>query len=125
MRGNGAVKPDEYRTHFSLWALLAASLIAGKDLPDMSVETREILTNREVIAVDQDKLGRGGKQVSVRGDQEVWAKPLDRGAVAVELFNRGVDEAQDLWAHTDLGAFTHGFDAKVPAHGVVMLRVEK
>ena len=56
--GNGAMKPDEYRTHFSLWALLAAPLIAGNDLRNMTAETKEILMNREVIAVDQDKLAR-------------------------------------------------------------------
>ena len=69
----------EYRTHFSLWALLAAPLIAGNDLRNMTPETKEILTNKEVIAVDQDMLGKAGYPVSKKGPVEVWAKPLDQG----------------------------------------------
>ena len=86
------MKPDEYRTHFSLWALLAAPLIAGNDLRNMTAETKEILLNREVIAVDQDKLGKAATQISKDGDKEVWARPLDKGAYAVGLFNRGTAE---------------------------------
>jgi alpha-galactosidase len=140
--GNGAMKPDEYRTHFSLWAILAAPLIAGNDLRNMTADTKEILLNREVIAVDQDKLGKAGTQISKDGDREVWAKPLDKGAHAVGLFNRGEEDAQitvkwtdlqlkgkqkvrDLWAHADRGAVADQFTAKVPAHGVVMIRVAK
>ena len=140
--GNGAMTPDEYRTHFSLWAMLAAPLIAGNDLRNMSAETKEILMNREVIAVDQDKLGNAGRQVSKDGDREVWAKPLDKGAVAVGLFNRsgevaevtvrwsdlrltGKRKVRDLWAHADGGAVADQFTARVPAHGVVMIKLSK
>lgn len=140
--GNGGMTPIEYRTHFSLWALLAAPLIAGNDLRSMTPETKEILTNKEVIAVDQDKLGKGGYAVSKKGTVEVWAKPLDHGAFAVGLFNRGEAEAdasvkweelklngklkvRDLWAHADRGSVADGFSAKVAPHGVVMIRVSK
>ena len=76
--GNGGMNDDEYRTHFSLWAILAAPLIAGNDLTAMTPYTVEILTNREVIAVDQDSLGRQGFRVSQEGPFEVWMKPMSR-----------------------------------------------
>lgn len=139
--GNGAMTATEYRTHFSLWAMLAAPLIAGNDLRGMNVETAEILTNKEVIAVDQDKLGKAGRQIAVDGDKEVWARELSGGAWAVSLFNRGDSEAEvtlkladlkingnakarDLWKHTEVGTLTGEYMAKVAAHGVVMLRVK-
>ncbi len=117
-------------------------LIAGNDLRNMTAETKEILLNREVIAVDQDKLGKAGTQIAKDGDKEVWAKPLDKGAYAVGLFNRGTEAAditvkwsdlqlkgkpkvRDLWAHADRGSVADRFTAKVPAHGVVMIRVAK
>ena len=95
-----------------------------------------------MIQVDQDKLGKGGRQISKNGDTEVWAKPLDRGYYAVALFNRGESEAEvavkwadmhvtgtpdvrDLWAHSDLGRKPDGFSATVAPHGVVMIRVAK
>jgi alpha-galactosidase len=138
--GNGKMTADEYRTHFSLWALLAAPLIAGNDLRDMSAETREILMNREVIDVDQDSLGKQGTQVFKEGDTEVWSRPLRRSARAVALFNRGAAPAdmsvkwaalgvksprhvRDLWTHLDLVADAEGYSASVPSHGVVLLRV--
>jgi alpha-galactosidase len=140
--GNGGMTAIEYRAHFSLWALLAAPLMAGNDLRTMSAETRDILTNREVIAVDQDPLGREGRRVRDDGDQEVWARELADGGRAVILLNRGAEDARiavkwpeigypatvpavvrDLWAHRDLGKLTGSYEALVPAHGVVMVRV--
>jgi alpha-galactosidase len=132
----------EYRSHFSLWAMLAAPLMAGNDLRSMTSEIRDILTNSEVIAVDQDPLGRQARRVSRRGDLEVWARELHDGSRAVVLLNRGAREAdigvswtsigyperieasiRDLWAHEDLGRFARGYSARVPSHGVAMLRV--
>jgi alpha-galactosidase len=140
--GNGGMTDVEYRSHFSLWALLAAPLIAGNDLRNMRPEIREILTNKEVIAVNQDALGREGERVAKNGDLEVWAKQLKDGGRAVILFNRGASEQQvtanwedigypgnlsasvrDLWQHKDLGKLTGKFSAPVASHAVVMVTV--
>lgn len=139
--GNGGMTDDEYRAHFSLWAIMAAPLIAGNDVRAMSPATRDILTNREVIAVDQDSLGIQGTLVSERNPElQVWMKPLKDGGRAVVLLNRsalqsvisaswwrlriaGPARVRDLWNHADLGTFTDRFSATVPAHGVVMVRV--
>jgi alpha-galactosidase len=140
--GNGGMGIPEYRAHFSFWALLAAPLMAGNDVRSMSPEIKEILTNREVIAVNQDQLGRQGHRVRKDGDLEVWSKTLTDGSRAVILFNRGANEAEikagweeigypahlsakvrDLWAHKDLGASTGGFSAKVASHSVVMVKI--
>jgi alpha-galactosidase len=141
--GNGGMNDDEYKTHMSLWSILAAPLLAGNDLRSMAPDTLEILTNSEVIAIDQDKEGKEGQRVSKSGDQEVWAKPLSDGGQAIGLFNRGSAPAQitvswsavslssapthlrDLWTHKDLPVATSEYSATVPAHGVVMLRVSK
>jgi alpha-galactosidase len=141
--GNGGMTTLEYRSHFSLWAMLAAPLIAGNDLRDMKPEIKEILTNKEVIAIDQDPLGSEGKPVRQDGDLEVLARPLQGGNRAVILFNRGAAEQEitvnwedlgypnhlnasvrDLWQHKDLGKFAGKFSAVVPSHGVVMVTVK-
>jgi alpha-galactosidase len=140
--GNGGMTTTEYRAHFSLWCLLAAPLIAGNDLKSMPGEIKEILTNKEVIAVDQDALGMQGRRVAKHGDTEVWAKQLKDGSRAVILFNRGGADAQmsvswgelgypshlsaavrDLWMKKDLGKFTDTYKANVASHGVVMIKV--
>ncbi len=139
--GNGGMTDDEYRAHFSLWALMAAPLMAGNDLRTMSQETHDILTNAEVIAVDQDSLGTQGMLVEEQSPElQVWMKPLRDGSRAVVLFNRGMIQAsvtaswwrlqlhgpatvRDLWAHADKGSFTDHYSAIVPAHGAVMLRI--
>jgi alpha-galactosidase len=139
--GNGGLTLVENRAHFSLWALFAAPLMAGNDLQAMKPEIREILMNREVIAVDQDSLGIQGHRVS-GGVYQVWVKPLADGSRAVILFNRGSEESQiavswediglfpktkarvrDLWKKANIGAFTGRFEAKVEPHGVVMVRI--
>jgi alpha-galactosidase len=141
--GNGGMTAIEYRSHFSLWCLLAAPLMAGNDLRSMSREVAEILTNREVIAIDQDPLGMQGRRVRGNGDQEVWAKQLADGGRAVVLFNRGPAAAEvtvswtdigypphltakvrDLWSHKDLGNLSGNFSAEVPSHGVVMVTIK-
>jgi alpha-galactosidase len=140
--GNGGMTDDEYRAHFSLWALMAAPLMAGNDVRDMADNTREILTNKEVIAVDQDSLGVQGTLVGENPPElQTWAKPLKDGSRAVVLFNRsglatamtvtwnriglrpGAASVRDLWAHADRGVHTGRFSATVQPHGVVMLRV--
>jgi alpha-galactosidase len=138
--GNGGMKPDEYRTHMSLWALLAAPLLAGNDLTTMSPETRAMLTNREVIAIDQDRAGHQGDRVKAEGQLEIWAKPLAGGAKAVGLFNtsdvparmelnlaevgfKGPVKARDVWAAKDLGRLSGHYSVDVPEHGVVLLRL--
>jgi alpha-galactosidase len=133
----------EERSLFSLWAMSAAPLWAGNELNTMSPETEQILTNREVIAVDQDKLGQPATLVTQETpDLQVWARPLagQDHSQAVLLFNRsaqqaemhirwedlgvyGAVEARDLWSHQDLGLLPREFSAQVPAHGVVLLRV--
>jgi alpha-galactosidase len=101
--GNGAMSETEYKTHMSLWAILAAPLLAGNDLRSMSPAILAILTNREVIAVDQDKDGKQGTQVWKSGDQEIWARPLSDGAQAVALFNRAAETAKVSVRWADLG----------------------
>jgi alpha-galactosidase len=140
--GNGAMSRVEYETHFSLWAILAAPLVAGNDLRSMTADTKAILLNSDVIAVNQDKLGKAGSRVTVNGETEVWARALDGGAYAIGLFNRGTAEAtiavrwsdlklsgplqvRDLWAHADRGRQADGFTATVPSHGVVMIRASR
>jgi alpha-galactosidase len=141
--GNG-LTDEEGRSHFSMWAIMAAPLIAGNDLRKMSDTTRDTLTNAEVIAVDQDALGRQGRLVaSPRADVQVWSKELIGNNVrAVALFNRGTAPVsvtvtwsslglptgnlpvRDLWQHAELGQFAESYTASsVPGHGVVMLRV--
>jgi alpha-galactosidase len=140
--GNGGMSNTEYRAHFSMWAMLAAPLIAGNDIRSMTPEIASILTNREVIAVDQDSLGSQGVRVRKNGDSEVWSKQLADGSRAVALLNRGAAPAQisvawneigypsqlkatvrDLWEKKDLGKKSGNFSATVPSHGVVMVRV--
>ncbi|HEV2867224.1 MAG TPA: alpha-galactosidase, partial [Allosphingosinicella sp.] len=91
--GNGGMSESEYRAHFSLWAIMAAPLIAGNDVANMDAATRAILLNREVIAVDQDPLGVQGRRVRDDGEQELWVKPLAGGARAVLFLNRGTAPA--------------------------------
>jgi alpha-galactosidase len=140
--GNGGMTDTEYRAHFSMWCLLAAPLMAGNDLRAMSAATKEILMNKEVIAVDQDPLGIQGHKVWADGDFEVWARPLADGSRAVALLNRGAAtghisvtwtglgypehitaSVRDLWAHQDLGSAHGSVSADVPSHGVVMLKI--
>jgi alpha-galactosidase len=140
--GNGGMSNSEYQAHFSFWALLAAPLMSGNDVRSMTPEIKEILTNKEVIAIDQDKLGRQGRRISQNGDLEIWARPLSDGGRAVILLNRGTAEGEikvaweqlaypnhlsakvrDLWAHKDLGSFTDGYSSKVAPHSVVMVKV--
>ncbi|MFC8094569.1 NPCBM/NEW2 domain-containing protein [Streptomyces sp. NPDC057301] len=139
--GNGGMTDVEYRSHFSLWAAMAAPLIAGADLRTASKSTLDIYLNREVIAVDQDRLGRQGTIISNDNGHWVLAKPLASGDVAVTLFNETDTPAaigtsadavglpdrpayvlRDLWKHSNTETAGQ-IRANVPAHGTVMYRV--
>ena len=140
--GNGGLNDTEYRAHFSLWAMMAAPLIAGNDVAAMSDATRAILLNREVIAVDQDRLGVQGHRVMRSGPQEVWMKPMADGGRTLLLWNRGevpvriaADwtslglpatvrlRGRDLWTHRDLGRLSGRYEAEVATHGETMVRL--
>lgn len=139
--GNGGMTDTEYRSHFSMWAIMAAPLLIGSDLRSASDETFDILGNREVVAVDQDPLGRQGTVVSSEGGGWVVAKEMADGSRTVALFNEtgsarriattaaavGLPAAdaytlRDLWQHRTYN--TAGtVSATVPAHGTVLVRV--
>jgi len=149
--GNG-MSVNEDRAHFSMWCMLAAPLIAGNDLRNMSKETIEILTNREAIAVNQDSLGIQGFKYSATDSLEIWFKPLTKGAWAVCFLNRSfqpkkisfswkdhviVDDfarreinfqqsifkIRDLWAKKEIGTTKKAFVAQVGGHDVVLLKL--
>jgi len=136
--GNGHMTDAEYRTHMSLWAMLAAPLIAGHDVRRSSPETLALLTNRDVVAIDQDPLGRAGRRVVQRGPLEIWTRPLAGGRTAVALFNRadvptgieasfaelglnGRARAMDVWTKRDLGVLDERIAVDVEPHGVALL----
>ncbi|MFC0109428.1 NPCBM/NEW2 domain-containing protein [Kibdelosporangium aridum] len=141
--GNGGMTPTEYRSHFSLWAIMAAPLLIGSDLRKVSQENFTTLLNKDVIDVDQDRLGIQGKQISVSGNNYVIAKPLSNGDYAVALFNNnsstqtisttasaiGIGQSssynlKDLWSKSTRST-TGAISASVPAHATVMYRVSK
>ncbi len=138
--GNGGMKDNEYRMHMTMWCLLAAPLLAGNDLTQMTPATLAILANREAIAVDQDGLGVQARRVLQIGPVEVWVKPLHDGSKAVGLFNReqGVvpvkislkelglgshANVRDLWEHKDLPAVADTLSADVGEHSAVFLKL--
>jgi len=140
--GNGGMDRDEYRTHMALWAILAAPLLAGNDLRNMSQETKDMLTNADVLAVDQDPKGVQGHRVWQEGPLEIWTKPLVGGSLAVGLFNRteaalkmtvdfksigapAAAKVRDLWAGKELGTLSGSYSSVVPKHGVVFLKISK
>jgi alpha-galactosidase len=139
--GEVGMTEDEQRAHFALWAVLAAPLIAGDDVRRMSPQTLAILTDREVIAIDQDPAGHGGDRVARFGEIDIWARPLAGGGVAVALLNRGaaplpisIDAGllglgdrrfcvRDVSEHMDRGAFGARLTAEVAPHAVRLLRL--
>lgn len=143
--GSGSPNDIEYRSHMTLWCIMAAPLIAGNDIRKMSQATKDILLNKEVIAVDQDSAGIQGRRVSAADNLEVWCKPLGSAAgatKAVALFNKGSSTAtitvkfsdiglsgtvtvRDLWAKADRGAFTGSYSMSVPSHGSGLLKISK
>ncbi|MEO8870487.1 MAG: glycoside hydrolase family 27 protein, partial [Granulicella sp.] len=140
--GNGKMTEDEYRTHMSLWVILAAPLLAGNDLSKMSDADKALLMNKDAIAIDQDSLGKQGDRLYESGDLDVWTKPLSGGRVAVGLFNRSwsvrdvaVDLAQigfakganvrDVWKGKDLGRKSGVVVDTLPKHGAALLIVSR
>lgn len=140
--GNNGMYTKEYEVHFSLWCLMKAPLLIGCDVRNMSNDTFRILTNSEVIAVNQDPLGVQGTKVKSDGTQDVWAGPLADGSFAVLLLNRGfyntnitadwqdfgLDPSQeasvrDLWAHQDLGVMKGSITTSVESHAAAMYRI--
>jgi len=134
------LSPNEQYTHISLWCLLDSPLLIGCDMTQLDDFTLSLLTNDEVLEVSQDPLGRQAGRVAKNGDLEVWAKDMEDGSKAVGLFNRGKAAAtvtanwsdlgltgklkvRDLWRQKDLGQFQDKFEASVPRHGVVLVRV--
>ena len=131
---------DEQYTHISLWCLLSAPLLIGCDLTHLDDFTLHLLTNDEVLAIDQDALGKQAWRISQEGTTEVWAKPLSDGTWAAGLFNLGQAQApvtlhfdaigvggkqnvRELWQQKDLGEADNVFTANVPSHGVVLLKI--
>ena len=147
MKNTGNIKGGgctvaEYQTQMSMWCVLAAPLMIGCDIRNMDADTKRILTNPEVIAIDQDPLGKQGNRVARTGSTDVWQKPLSGGNIAVALLNRGekpaeitaqwkdlkakssdVFVARDLWAHKDLGSFTDHLTLTVEPHATVLIKL--
>ena len=140
--GNGALSASEDRAHFSLWCMLAAPLLAGNDLGNMTKETSTVLTNKELIAIDQDKLGKQGYLIKNDEYFQIFLKPLSGGDTAICLFNRGdqtrevsIDwqklhigsdlSLRDLWKHQAAGNTSAPFKGSIPKHDVIVLRLSK
>jgi alpha-galactosidase len=140
--GNGKLSLAENRTHFSWWALLAAPLLAGNDLPNMKPEVSAILTNKDVIAIDQDPLGKQGTRAYSDGEVEVWTRQLQGGAVAVAVINAGSDRysthpfhlnlarlglhgaqsGKNLWTGKEV-QLTDGMAVELPSHDILLVRI--
>jgi alpha-galactosidase len=141
--GNGKLSLAENRSHFSLWAMLAAPLLAGNDLPNMKPEITSILTNRDVIAIDQDRLGKQGTRVYSEGEVDVWTRPLAGGAVAIAVINagdsrysthpfhlslaklglHGTQTGKDLWTGKTI-KLSDGQPLELARHDVLLVRID-
>jgi alpha-galactosidase len=134
------LSPNEQYTHISLWCLLDSPLLIGCDMTQLDDFTLSLLTNDEVLEVSQDPLGKQAARIAKNGDLEVWAKDMEDGSKAVGLFNRGKAETKvaanwsdlgltgkqkvrNLWSQKDLGNFKEKFEASVPKHGAVLVRI--
>ena len=142
--GNGKLTIQENRSHFSMWAMLAAPLLAGNDLPNMKPEIRDILTNKDVIAIDQDKLGKQGHRVYSEGEVDVWERDLAGGAKAIAVLSsgservsthpfhlsleklglHGTQNGKDLWAGKDI-TLTDNMPIEIGRHDILLVRIEK
>ncbi|HTX76187.1 MAG TPA: glycoside hydrolase family 27 protein [Terracidiphilus sp.] len=140
--GNGRLSLGENRVHFSMWAMLSAPLLAGNDLPHMKPAIRDILTNRDVIAIDQDKLGHQARRVYSEGEVDVWLKHLSGGAIAIAVVNAGSDRVsthpfhldlaklgltgplngKDLWTGKDV-TLTQNGPLEIKGHDILLVRV--
>ncbi len=132
---------DEDKTHFSMWAMLNSPLLAGNDLRTMSKATIEILTNKEIIALNQDTAFKQAQNIISDGNIEVWQKTLVKGQKAIAIMNRGDQEMsytlsasklglnqntkiRDLWLHENLGKYGDHQIFKVPRHGIIVLKTD-
>jgi alpha-galactosidase len=140
--GNGRLTLAENRSHFSMWAMLAAPLLAGNDLPNMKPEIKAILTNSDVIAIDQDKLGHQASHVYSDGEVDVWSRTLSGGAMAIDVLNAGSDrvathpfhlslaklglhgpqKGKDLWTGKDV-TLTDGMPIELDSHDTLLIRI--
>ncbi|ANI88636.1 hypothetical protein A9P82_04630 [Arachidicoccus ginsenosidimutans] len=133
--------PDEQYTHISLWCLLSAPLLIGCDMSKLDNFTTSLLTNDEVLALDQDILGKQAQQIIKKDDYQIWVKQLEDGTHAIGIFNLSKEAktihvdwkelnlsetltVRDLWRKKDLGKFKKGFDTKVNSHGVELIKVK-
>lgn len=138
--GNGKLTIEESKAQLSLWSMLSAPLMAGNDLRDMDESIRDLLTNKEIISIDQDSLGISAKKSIDDGEFEVFVKPLTDDELSVCFFNREdfkVDiefdweqlafeksyQIRDLWNHKSLGVTTNELKMEIPAHGVIHVRL--
>ena len=141
--GNGKLSLAENRSHFSMWAMLAAPLLAGNDLPHMKPEIKAILTNRDVIAIDQDPLGHQARHVYSIGEVEVWSRELKDGAMAIAILNAGSDvysthpfrlnlaklrlhgtqTAKDLWSGKVI-QLTENQPLELGSHDILLVRID-
>jgi alpha-galactosidase len=140
--GNGELTLAENRSHFSMWAMLASPLLAGNDLPNMKPEIKSILMNRDVIAIDQDPLGKQARRVYADGEVEVWTRHLKGGAMAVAVLNAGSDrysthpfhlnleklglhgpqQAKDLWTGKEM-QLTNNMPLELVSHDILLVRI--
>jgi alpha-galactosidase len=143
--GNGRMTQEDNVSHMTLWAMVAAPLIAGNNLTLMTPEVKAVLTNKEVIAIDQDPLGHQADRIFAEGPVEIWSRPLKDGSTALAIFNfgesvndmsgislhlaqagvKGSPKARDVWATKDLGSITDATRFSVAKHGVVLLKLTK
>lgn len=140
--GNGKLSLDENRAHFSMWAIFAAPLLAGNDLTRMKPEIKAILTNRDVIAIDQDRLGQQGSRIYNDGEVEVWTRHLEGGALAVAVLNagdnrysthpfhlslaklglHGTQQGKNLWTGKEV-EMTENMPLEIAGHDVLLVRI--
>ncbi len=143
--GNGKLTMDENRTHMGMWAMLAAPLLAGNNLTKLTPEVTAVLTNKEVIAIDQDALGHGAERVYQEGPVQIWSRPLADGGHAVAIINFGEDftflrginlhlreagvkggtKARDVWNAKDLGGIDDNYKVGLKRHEMLLLRFSK
>ncbi len=143
--GNGKLTLDENRTHMGMWAMLAAPLLAGNNLTKLTPEVTGVLTNREVIAIDQDTLGREAERVYQEGPVQIWSRPLADGGVAYAIINFGEDQtflrgiglhlkeagvkpgmkARDVWGAKDLGSIKDDYKVTLKRHEMLLVRFSK
>lgn len=139
---NTSLTPDEQYTHISLWCILSAPLLIGCDMSQMDDFTLNLLSNDEVLAINQDALGRPAQKAQVLGDIQIWTKPLQDGSLAVGVFNlgshtattslslsdlglNGAQKVRDCWRQKDLGVFSGSYSCKnIPSHGVLLLKIK-